>query len=523
VPEPTTVASNRHPELPSKVAGEAVGTDVEGRLKREDWLPLARKLDWEFSYVREQDVFPEVPSGRPWLPHDAWAHWNEPYHTTYAEYVTNQCEKDRTVYAVRDAFAQLDGYAKLSAPWMNGLKLHSALLPLAEFAAVVGGLRGARFGRDGAWRAACTFGALDETRHTHIPLLLMHELVRWDPQFDWTHKFYHTNNWVSIAARHMTDELLLASNPIEFAIATNFVFETGFTNVQFVGLASVAREAGDSVFEAMNQSIQSDETRHSQIGNPVLETVLAHDPAYVQYLLDKWFWRSWQLFAVVTGFTMDYLTPLPQRTRSFKEFMQEWVLDQYVRTLDEYGLARPWYWDTFMEALDNYHHMVYASAYTYRSTVWFDMAVPSPEERAWLRSKYPDSWNAFDAVWDRVTDRWREADPENDFAVHGTSIVGFCDLCQLVLCNGTPTKNHATTLTREGKKYIFCSAPCRWIFEREPERYAGHRDIVKRVLAGEAPANLIAMLTRYFGLTYETWGKDIYGGRYPFIDRTEGR
>ena len=27
-------------------------------MKREDWLDLARKLDWEFSYVDEQEVFP---------------------------------------------------------------------------------------------------------------------------------------------------------------------------------------------------------------------------------------------------------------------------------------------------------------------------------------------------------------------------------------------------------------------------------------------------------------------------------
>lgn len=490
-----------------------------GEPRPEQWLPLARKLDWTYRYVGERDVFPPETSGEPWLPHAAWALWDEPYHTTYAGYVANQCEKDRALYAVRDAFSKLDGYAKLSEPWINGLKLHAATLPLAEFAAVVGNLRGARFGRDGAWRAACTFGALDETRHTHIPLLLMHELLRTSAQFDWTHKFYHSNDWVAIAARHLTDELLLASNPIEFAIATNFVFETGFTNLQFVGLAAVAREAGDTVFETMNQSIQSDEARHSQIGHPVLETLLAHDPAYVQALLDKWFWRSWLLFAIVTGFSMDYLTPLEQRTRSFKEFMEEWVIDQYARTLEEYGLSRPWYWDTFLHALDNYHHMVYASAYTYRSTVWFDFVLPSPEERAWLRSKYPRSWDEIDPVWERITERWRDADPGNEFAVHGTSIVGFCDLCQLVLCNGSPSRNLATTLVHEGRKYIFCSEPCRWIFQREPQRYAGHRDIVKRVLAGEAPANLVAMLTRYFGLTYETWGKDVNGGRYPFIER----
>src|SRR5262249_7993154 len=203
------------------------------------------------------------------------------------------------------------------------------------------------------------------------PLALMHELVRWDAQFDWTHKFYHSNNWVAIAARSFFDELLLASNPIEMAIGTNFVFETGFTNLQFVGLSSLAHDVGDKMFEKMVQSIQSDEARHAQIGGPGLATIAQHHRAYAEDLLDKWFWRSWLLFAVVTGFSMDYLTPIEHRKRSFKEFTEEWVVDQYLRTLEDYGLERPWYWDTFLESLETYHHMVYASAYTYRASVWF--------------------------------------------------------------------------------------------------------------------------------------------------------
>jgi toluene monooxygenase system protein A len=151
--------------------------------------------------------------------------------------------------------------------------------------------------------------------------------------------------------------------------------------------------------------------------------------------------------------------------------------------------------------------------------VWFDFVVPSPRERSWLRTKYPRSWDAYEPVWRRIDERWREADVYNDFAVHGTAIVAFCDLCQLVLCGGTPSQNTATVATVQGQKRIFCSEPCRDIFEQEPERYAAHKDIVKRVLAGEAPANLIALLRSYFGLDHATWGRDAFGGDYPWIER----
>jgi toluene monooxygenase system protein A len=486
---------------------------------REQWQDLARKVDWEFSYVDERDVYPEAMSGTPWLPHGAWSAWDEPYKTTYPEYIHTQHAKEASVRTLRDTIGQVEDFEKLDRTWLSALKLHTATLPLAEFAAVVGNLRAARFGRDSAWRTMATFGALDELRHTQIPLAVMHELVRHDPQFDWTHKFFHTNDWVAIAARHMIDELMLVSNPIELAIATNFVFETGFTNLQFIGLAAHAHRVGDRMFEKTLQSIQTDEARHAQIGRPVLEIVRDHDPAYAQYLVDKWFWRSWQLFAIVTGFAMDYLTPLADRTGSFKEFVDEWVIDQFLTSLADVGLAKPWYWDKFLEARDTYHHMVYASAYTYRATLWFDMALPGPDERRWLREKYPRHWDQIDPIWERITTRWNEVSPNAEWYTHGFTLVGFCDLCQLVLCNGTPEHNAARVVMHGESKYMLCSEPCEWIFKREPERYAHHEGVVKRVLTGEAPGNLIELIQKYFGLTPRTWGKDVQGGAYPWLER----
>ncbi len=487
-------------------------------LNRDQWLDLARKLDWDLSYVTEQEAFPADISGRPWLPHAEWSAWDEPYRTSYAEYVAQQHDKNVAVHAVRDALGRVADYEQHDRSWLSAVKLHAATLPLAEFAAVIGNLRAARFGRDSAWRTTAAFGALDELRHTEIPLLVMHELVGWDAQLDWTHKLFHTNNWIAIAGRHLVDEMLLTSDPIEFAIATHFVFESGFTNLQFIGLSAVAHMVGDRMFEKMIQSIQTDEARHAQIGGPVLRTALAHDPEHVQYLVDKWFWRSWQFFAVVTGFAMDYLTPVERRGPSFKEFVEEWVLDQFLQLFREYGLERPWYWDRFVAALGSYHHMVYASAYTYRATTWFDMALPGPREREWLRSKYPDTWEPLDPVWERITERWRECGPGVEWYTHGTTPVGFCNLCQLVLCGGTPQHNTARVHVHDGRKYIFCSEPCEWIFTRQPERYADHKDVVRRILAGEAPANLLELLRTYFDLDQSMWGKDVARGNYPWLE-----
>jgi toluene monooxygenase system protein A len=145
--------------------------------------------------------------------------------------------------------------------------------------------------------------------------------------------------------------------------------------------------------------------------------------------------------------------------------------------------------------------------------------MPSPGDRKWLGQKYPKYWDDMDAVWARIGERWKGAGPgaDKESSVHGTALPTFCDLCQLPLSAGTPRNNTANVLAYEGNDYIFCSQPCRWIFLREPERYASHKDLVKRVLSGEAPSDFKTLLTTYFSLTADTCGKDVYAGAYDWL------
>ena len=36
--------------------------------------------------------------------------------------------------------------------------------------------------------------------------------------------------------------------------------------------------------------------------------------------------------------------------------MEEWIVGQFVLNIQELGLQRPWYWDIFLEELNDTHH-----------------------------------------------------------------------------------------------------------------------------------------------------------------------
>src|SRR5690242_11565051 len=119
-------------------------------LARDDWLDVARKVDWTYRYADEGAIYPEEVSGLPWLAQDAWRGWNETYRTTFREYVSNQRAKDASVLGVRGALARTRLYEGLDAGWMQLVKFHNGALALAEYAGAIAELRMARFGRDSA-------------------------------------------------------------------------------------------------------------------------------------------------------------------------------------------------------------------------------------------------------------------------------------------------------------------------------------------------------------------------------------
>lgn len=468
-------------------------------LERSEWYDIARRTNWTPGYVGEEELYPEGQSGDYDFPDEAWAGYDEPYKISYREYVDIQRQKDAGAYSVKAALERMDLHANVDPGWISTLKLHYGAVSVVEYNAALMESRFVRWSRSPGMRNMGTFGMLDEIRHAQLQLFFPHEYVPKDRQFDWAHAGMKSNNWGIIAGRHFFDDMMMTRDAVSTSILLNFAFETGFTNLQFIGLSSDAANAGDFSFSKLIQSIQSDEARHAQIGTPMLAMMIENgEKERAQRLVDVAFWRSWKLFTILTGIPMDYYIPLDKREGSFKEFMHEWIVTQFVNSLEDLGLAKPWYWDIFLADIDEHHHGQQLGTWSWRPTLWFSPAAGvGPDERDWLEEKYP-GWNdTFGKCWDVIIENLKRGDVPR--TVPGTLPI-ICNMSNIPIV-GTPFKTTQDyPLEYNGRLYHFGSEPDRWIFEQDPERYAAHKTIGDRLLTGEIQPPDLGGVLQYMGI-----------------------
>lgn len=479
-------------------------------LNRDDWYDIARDVDWTLSYVKRDDAFPEEWVGAKGIPDAAWKEWDEPFRVSFREYVMVQREKEGGVGAIREAMVRAKIYLGLDEGHKASSQLHMGTTCMVEHMAVTMQSRFCRFAPSGKWRVLGIFGMLDETRHTQLDMRFSHDLLNDEQRFDWCQKAFHTNEWAVIAVRNFFDDIMLNADCVEAALATSLTVEHGFTNIQFVALASDAMEAGDINFSNLLSSIQTDEARHAQLGFPTLDVLMKHDPKRAQQILDVSFWRAFRLFQTLTGTSMDYYTPVEKRRMSFKEFMLEWIVKHHERILRDYGLQKPWYWDQFEQALEHGHHAMHIGTWFWRPTLfWRPNAGVSKAERRWLNAHYPSWEDSWGVMWDEIIKNVNEGRMAQTLP---ETLPALCNVTQLPL--GSAMDRHHLSrheLVHKGRVYQFDSAISKWIFELEPERYAGHMNVVDRFIAGQIqPMNLEGGLN-WMGITPEVMGDDAFG------------
>ncbi|MCQ4079129.1 YHS domain-containing protein [Streptomyces sp. RB6PN25] len=467
---------------------------------KQRYSALTRDLDWESSYVSEEELFPHTKFEGIKI-HD-WAKWEDPFRLTIDAYCKYQAEKDKRLYAVLDGFAQSQGHLTLSdARYLNAMKLFlQGVTPLEYQAHRHFGYLARHLNGPGP-RFAALCQSIDELRHTQTEI---HTLSNYNKYYGGLHSWskMHDRVWYLSVPKSFFDDAISAG-PFEFLIAIGFSFEYLLTNLLFVPFMSGASFNGDLPSMTFGFSAQSDESRHMTLGLEAIKFLLEQDEGnvpIVQGWIDKWFWRGYRVTALVAGM-LDYM--LPRKVMSWKEafelYFEEQMLGGLFKDLEFYGITPPRHVEHAIAEKDLLSHQVYWTLYSFSFAAAFTTTVPEAGERAWLAEQYPDTFNTF------YKPRWDKAqaiiDGGGRFFFQG--LPQLCQTCQIPMVftePGDPTTLCQRHSVYRGERFDFCSDGCKWIFDREPEKYVQAWMPVHQIYQGNCGGPSVPEVLAWYGI-----------------------
>ncbi len=467
---------------------------------KQRYSALTRDLDWEPSYVEKDKLFPYT-SFEGIKIHD-WSKWEDPFRLTVDSYFKYQAEKDKRLYAVLDGFAQSQGHLSLSdASYLNAMKLFLQGVTPLEYAAHRNFAYLARFLDGSGPRFAALCQSLDELRHAQTEI---HTLSTYNKYYGGMHSWntMHDRVWYLSVPKSFFDDAMSAG-PFEFLIAIGFSFEYLLTNLLFVPFMSGASFNGDLPTMTFGFSAQSDESRHMTLGLEAIKFLLEQDEGnvpIVQAWIDKWFWRGYRLIALVAQM-LDYM--LPREFMSWKEafelYFEEQMLGGLFVDLAFYGITPPKHVEHAIAEKEILSHQAHWILYQFSHAAAFTTSVPTQEHQEWLAKNYPDTFEKYyKPLWDKEAKNVADG---GRFFVRG--LPQLCQVCQIPMAftePGDPTTICQRHSIFEGERYDTCSDGCKWIFDREPEKYIQAWLPVHQIYQGNCGGPTIPDVLNWYGM-----------------------
>ena len=318
-------------------------------LARDEWLGLARKLDWEYSYVQEAEVFPEV---------DQWPAVATPCRVAALGRALQDLLPRIRETPARERRLVVLRCARRSGGWRMFRQLAAALDQRLEVAC-----------RGPAARRVCRGDREPESRPA---LDATAPGGPWRPSAPWTSSatrksrccsctnwcagmpsstgrtssFTPTTGSLSPPGTSLMSSSGLpmpSSSPSPPTLSSRPVHQSSVRRP--VGLARAGgrphvRDDGQQHPDRRSPARpdRSPRARHRHAARSGVCAVPAGQMVLAQLAAVCYPDRFLHGLSDPAG-----ATPLC----SFKEFMEEWIIDQFLRTLDEFGLKKPWYWDYF--------------------------------------------------------------------------------------------------------------------------------------------------------------------------------
>jgi phenol/toluene 2-monooxygenase (NADH) P3/A3 len=461
---------------------------------------LTRDIDWTPSYVTEEELYPHT-SYEGIKIHD-WSKWDDPFRLTVDAYYRYQAEKDKRLYAVLDGFAQGQGHLTLSDPaYLNAMKVFlGGVTPLEYQANRHFAYLSRHFNGPGP-RFAALCQSVDELRHAQTEI---HTLSNYNKYYSGMHNFakMHDRVWYLSVPKSYFDDALSAG-PFEFLIAIGFSFEYLLTNLLFVPFMSGASFNGDLPTMTFGFSAQSDESRHMTLGLEAIKFLLEQDEAnvpIVQEWVDKWFWRGYRVTAII-AMMLDYMLPRPVMSwkESFELYFEQQMLGGLFPDLAYYGIRPPAGVEQAIWEKDHLSHLVYNTFYQFSHAANLTTSIPTQAHQEWLKAAYPDS---FEAIYQPKWDKLEKMDAAgNRFFYPG--LPQLCQVCQIPMVfpeHGQGDKICERHSDFNDEHYNFCSDHCKWIFDREPEKYVQAWMPVHQIYQGNCGGPTIPDVLAWYGL-----------------------
>ncbi|ADG05700.1 YHS domain-containing protein [Kyrpidia tusciae] len=460
---------------------------------------LTRDLMWDPKDVDFKQIYPLVEAEGIRIKDPK--RWEDPFRMTFNQYVKIQAEKEHLHHAIRSAFEANHGHARIvDSRWFEGVKAFAVAVQPAEYSAH---RLMAYIGRNipiEAIRFATFNQAVDELRHAQIEIKHYAHMSKY---YDGLHAYAKTNEnlWFNTVPKSFFDDAL-TSGPFEALIAIAFSFEYVFTNILFLPFAASAAAVGDEHFASVGKSVQSDESRHMALGMAALKMLLEEDDRnipIVQRWLDKWYWRCYRIFSVISTL-VDYYPRVRAISwkKAFEMYVEDQVLNGLFKDLYKYGIRPPRNFEDTIKEKEHYSHATMRILDHYKHANYFRGFRLQPDDYEWLSNEYPNTFERYYAPFFRKMD-------DHVMAVAAPGLPAVCAVCQ-VPCE-FPDPDHPDRMWTQyaeynGKTHMFCSPGCRDIFLEEPEKYMQWWWPAESYLSGEFGPTLSDMF-EYFGFTPE--------------------
>jgi phenol hydroxylase P3 protein len=220
----------------------------------------------------------------------------------------------------------------------------------------------------------------------------------------------------------------------------------------------------------------------------------------IQDWIDKWFWRAYRMSALVAAM-MDYMLPKPVMSwkEAFELYFEEQMLGGLFPDLAYYGINPPRHVGDAIAEKDRLSHEVYRILHNFSFAAALTTHTPNDTHMEWLSQQYPDT---FDRYYRPVWNKHRRIE-EAGGRVFFQGLPQLCQVCQVPMAFSEVSDPTRISLRRSefrGEAFHTCSDGCKWIFDREPEKYVQAWLPVHQIYQGNCGGATIPEVLAWYGI-----------------------